>query len=154
MELIVTSNIDALASRLRKALPNSDDFIISFENRMPYAVAVDQGYTRVMEGLTNPPEKREAATDARHAKHGEPKWMGEGLEVTRTEDTTEITVPPAGILAKSVRPTKILVHGVLSKMPYGQQAAESIARGLESILVDNTPVDQGLLVGGWKGGVR
>ena len=47
-------------------------------------------------------------------------------------------------------PIKKHVEDVLSRLPVGQQAAEEIARGMESILVVNTPVDEGALAAGWR----
>lgn len=154
MELECTSNILEFRENLRKRKQGSPEFLISCENRMPYAVAVDQGSTRVMKGLTNSVEDREAASDARHAKHGSPKWEGKGLEVTRGEDWTTIVTPPAGIMVQSVRPIRELVTGMVRSQGLTKAAAWDIARGMETILAGNTPVDESLLRGAWKGTVR
>lgn len=156
MQVECTSNIQELSQNLqkRKQGPAGAEFIISCENRMPYAVAVDQGYTRVMKGLTNSIEDREAASEKRHTKHGSPKWEGKGLEVTRGDDYTVITVPPEGMMAKSVQPIRELVPSIVKRQGLTHAAAVDIARGMETILGDNSPTDDGHLRGAWQGKVR
>lgn len=154
--LDVNSNILAMNDRLKKRKQDLKDYTISLENRMPYAVAVDQGWTYRMVWAELPIRQQRAVFAAmKRRKGGGPKLEGvEGFKVEHGGEGdaawTEITVPPAGILIKSVAPIKEYIKSVLSRMPLGEEAAQEIARGMESILVGNTPVDNGNLAGGWK----
>lgn len=157
MSFSVNSNIDDLASRiLARANSLQADLEISIENHIKYAVAVDQGYTLELD-WSKMSRKQKAAIflsmrDRR--KKGKARWAGKkGFKVSRSKDgIIKIIVPPAGIMAKSVRPIRKHAREVIARSGWGKEARLSIAEKALDVLVDNTPVDEGLLWKGW--GVR
>lgn len=155
MRLDVSSNILSVANRLQGQKRSEGlTFTISAENRMEYAVAVDQGYTQKVT------RKQEIAILISLKKRGKRPsvWEGQpGYSKTELDEAGyayEITIPPAGILARSVKPIEAHIKSVLGRMPVSQEAAEQIARGMEAILVNNTPVDQGPLSQAWVVNIR
>lgn len=154
MRLECSSNIEAVKARLEQRKKADQSFTVSIENRMPYAVAVDQGYTQKVT------RRQEIAMiiALKNKTDKAPVWEGKpGYSKTLLDDgehVYQITIPPAGILAKSVAPARELVRSILSTKPLTKEVADEIGGGLESILVDNTPYDQGFLAGAWKVNVR
>ena len=159
--LTVDSNINAVLARLNAL--GSDlqaEYEVSIENHVSYAAAVDQGSTRMMDA-TQPVTDREAATEARHAKYGAPKWDGDSrFAVTRGETWTKVVIPPAGIMLQSYPLIKAHGRDVLRQLgpafgdsQVSQAMREDMANGAQAILVSKTmelAFDQGVLAGGWK----
>lgn len=165
MSYSVESNIVEVLGRLGqryRGLP--DTFEASVVNAVSYAAAVDQGYIRDIIWADLTFAQRAAIIFSMQKRKGQPrKWEGKGLQINRfTREPggpaywTEIIVPPAGMLIKSVKPVKAFGGQLLARLPkaFGEQqlrqAVAEIAFFAQSVLVDNTPVDDGVLIKGWE----
>ncbi len=159
--ITVTSNISAIESSLRSQINRLQaEYAISIENHVSYAAAVDQGSTRIIEWAKVSKAQKAAIAISMRERGTAPRWGGKkGFKVTKGEGWVKIVIPPEGMLAKSVGPIRAHARDVLRHLPSGFDGGDidrelrvDIAQGAVSILVDNTPVDQGALRLGW--GVR
>lgn len=155
----ISSNISAIEASLRSRISRlQTEYSISIENHVSYAAAVDQGSTRIIEWAKVSRAQMAAIAISMRERGAAPR-MGnkKGFKVTKGEGWVKIVIPPEGMLAKSVRPIRAHARDVLRHLPSGFDSGDidrelrvDIAQGAVSILVDNTPVDQGPLRLGWE----
>jgi len=161
MSIIITSNISSIEALLRSRINRlQSEYSISIENNVSYAAAVDQGSTRIINWSEVSRAQMAAIAISMRERGSAPRWGGKkGFTVTKGDGWVKIVIPPEGMLAKSVRPIREHARDVLRHLPSGfegddidRELKADIAAGAVSILVDNTPLDQGPLRQGW--GVR
>jgi hypothetical protein len=156
---VVESNITSVIANLARRMQGSagEDIEVAVTNSVAYAAAVDRGWTAEYTWSEMPVKQRIAIVLAAKNRKGGPKLEGKkGFNVDRWDGGYRITVPPAAMTLNSIPDTRKFGRGVLSRLPAGfnyqtlQQAALEIALGAQTFLVQNTPVDHGVLAKGWE----
>ena len=158
MSYSVESNTSQVIARLtQRARALQREYEAAVTNNVEYAVAVDRGYTRTIVWSELSKKNIAAIILSMKKRKGQPRvWEGKGLDVQRGEGFVKIIVPPAGMVVKSIGPTKKIGRNILKALPkvFGDKelkaAVAEIAFAAQSILVSNTPVDQGVLIKGWE----
>lgn len=158
MSTTVESNVHEVIARLtRRARAIQSEYEATVTNNVEYAAAVNNGYTRTIVWSQLSRANIAAIILSMKKRKGQPRvWEGKGGEVQRGEGFVKIIVPPAGMVVKSIGPTKQIGRQILKALPEGftdrhlQAAVKEIAFAAQSFLVSNTPVDQGVLIKGWE----
>lgn len=155
MSFTFTHNLNQMVIELRKRageLVADTQAVIT--NQVAYAAAVDQGSERLIVWKDLPPRQRYAIIQAMKKRKG--KKSGRKVKVTRGKGWVKISIPGAAMVARSIKPTRAEGQRILKRLPAGftqrhlQAAITEIAFAAQAILVDNTPVDHGVLVKGWE----
>lgn len=165
MTLTAESNITQVIQNLkRRASAVKPEYSVLISNNVEYAVAQEYGWERTFIWAQMPLKQRFAILQKMKKKGGDSPELGVSgpeesasgrMTVTRFEGGFTLSLSPAGMMTKSIRPVKDYCQQDLKALNPGSELSVTAwlldkAFFAQATLVNNTPVDQGRLAGAWE----
>lgn len=158
MTFNVSSNLEEVMARFqKKAEGMSSRYQVVLYNNVSYASAVENGYTRTMRWAEMSPEQRGAifASMKRREEQGETQDSGgPKASVSSFDGGFTITMPPAGMIANNVDAIRRYGRRELKALPaltddHFKSFLTDVGAYALAKVVNDTPVDQSVLIRGW-----
>lgn len=174
MGVVLTTNIDQVINGIRRmAADIKPEYKVLVINTKRYAAAVDRGWTKTVFWRDLSPRQRftiimsaKARDAGKEPEDDKDKSTPSGTTTTAKGGTVErftdpkgfkIVMPPVGMIAKSLPDIEAFAKNSLKRHLRGaisdrkmDVATLDIGMFALTVLVGNTPVDQGELIKGWE----